>query len=77
MRFWDTSAFVPLIVEEPASLDLDVLLEEDEALVVWWATRVECASAISRRAREGNIDAYGEEQARIALGVLSESWSEM
>lgn len=35
MRFWDTSAVVPLTVDEPASPDLEALLEEDEALVVW------------------------------------------
>lgn len=77
MRFWDTSAVVPLLVNEPSSPDLGALLAEDGVLIVWWATRVECVSALVRRTREGDIDAGGEERARLALKSLAEAWSEM
>ncbi len=76
MRFWDTSAILPLVSREPFSDEMRRLLEEDVGMVVWWATRVECVSAISRRAREGLLGAEGEAAARGLLGDLSESWTE-
>ena len=76
MRFWDTSAIIPLVSREPFSDALRRLIEEDTGMVVWWATRVECVSAISRRAREGLLGAEGEASARGLLDDLSESWTE-
>jgi predicted nucleic acid-binding protein len=76
MRFWDTSAIMPLVSREPLSEEMRQLLEEDAGMVVWWATRVECVSAISRRAREGSLGAKGEASARGLLDDLSESWTE-
>lgn len=76
MRFWDTSAIMPLIVREPRSDPLRRLLEQDAGMVVWWATRVECVSAISRRAREGTLSPEGEASARGLLKDLSGSWAE-
>ena len=76
MRFWDTSAIMPLLSREPLSGEMCRLLEEDAGMVVWWATRVECISAISRHAREGSLGAEGEASARGLLDDLSESWTE-
>ena len=39
MRFWDTSAVVPLIVAEPETAAVRRLTVSDPALVVWWGTR--------------------------------------
>lgn len=55
MRFWDSSALVPLIVAQTASPDADRWLAEDRQVVVWTLTAVELASAITRLAREGQI----------------------
>jgi predicted nucleic acid-binding protein len=77
LRFWDTSAVVPLVLEESATSLAGPLLVEDEAMVVWWGTRVECVSAVSRRVREGVLDAESEAAARAGLDALSEGWSEM
>ncbi len=77
MRFWDTSAIMPLISREPLSDDARKFLEEGEGIVVWWAARVECVSAISRRAREGLLDPEGEAAARDLLSDLSGSWTEI
>lgn len=77
MRFWDTSAIMPLVAREPFSDAMRRILEEDAGMVVWWATRVECASAISRRAREGSLDPQGEAAACELLDDLSESWTEV
>jgi uncharacterized protein len=76
MRFWDTSAIMPLLSREPLSDEAHRLLEEDAGMVVWWATRVECVSAISRSAREGSLAPEGEASARGLIDVLSESWTE-
>jgi uncharacterized protein len=76
MRFWDTSAILPLVSREPLSDKMRRMLEEDAGMVVWWATRVECVSAISRRAGEGSLGAEGEASARGLLDDLSESWTE-
>ncbi|MBI5197037.1 MAG: hypothetical protein HZA19_00340 [Nitrospirae bacterium] len=52
MKFWDTSAVVPLCVREPGSRLMEEILKEDPAMAVWWATRLECVSALARRVRE-------------------------
>lgn len=52
MRFWDSSALVPLLVEEATSGAVIRTLEADQEVVIWWATGVECVSALTRRERE-------------------------
>ena len=67
MRFWDSSALMTSIVEEPMSEVLGKLLREDGEIVVWWGTWVECAVAISRLLREGMLTEEDEEEARASL----------
>ena len=50
--FWDSSAIVPLLVAEPRSEALTGQLSADGEPVIWWATPLECQSAIQRRHRE-------------------------
>jgi predicted nucleic acid-binding protein len=75
--FWDTSAVIPLLVQEPASERLLALLRDDEHMVVWWGTRVECVSALAPRGREGGFDATTEMQDRTVLNVFANAWSEI
>ena len=49
MKFWDSSAVVPLLVAEPFQTRLVGLLDQDPIMLVWWATPVECTSAVARR----------------------------
>jgi predicted nucleic acid-binding protein len=77
VRFWDTSAIVPLCVREPATAAGRELARADPAIVVWWATRIECISALQRRLREGRIASQVEAQARRALMALAAEWSEV
>jgi uncharacterized protein len=77
VRFWDTSAIMPLVSHEPLSDNIRRLLEEDTGVVVWWATRVECVSAISRLAREGSMNHEQEAAVRRLLNDLSGSWTEV
>ncbi len=51
--FWDTSAVVMLLVEQPGSEGLRNVDERWRA--VWWGTRPECVSALSRLVREGRL----------------------
>lgn len=51
MRFWDTSALVPLIVDEPATPAMRRLLAEDRDVVVWMLTSVELLSTLGRLGR--------------------------
>jgi predicted nucleic acid-binding protein len=50
--FWDSSALVPLLVAEARSAVLTALLAGDDEPVIWWATPLECQSALRRRHRE-------------------------
>lgn len=63
MRFWDSSALVPLVVQQPASPEVERWIAEDAAVVVWTLTSVELVSAVQRLAREG---ALAERAAREA-----------
>lgn len=77
MRFWDSSALVPLIVNQPATRQARRLLEQDGELGVWWNSPVECCSALARLRREGIIDAAAESTGGALLKQLHESWYEV
>ena len=77
MKFWDASAIIPLCLEEPWSPHLRRVTEQDETIIVWWATPVECYSALARLRREGTLQADGEDQARYILGRLGTAWTEI
>lgn len=77
MRFWDSSAVVPLLVAEPASVERGRQLEADSVMLVWWATSVECASALQRLVREGGLDSAGALAAVARLRELEKHWNEV
>jgi predicted nucleic acid-binding protein len=77
VKFWDTSGIAPLCVNEPGSSNVKAILVKDPAVVVWWAARTECVSAIVRQVREGDLSAAGARQAREVLGALAKAWIEV
>ena len=77
MRFWDTSALLPLLVDEPARERLLGLLEEDSEVLAWWGTPVEIASAVARREREGLLTADEVAAALAGARVLADGWHEI
>jgi hypothetical protein len=77
VKFWDSSAIIPLCLKEQMSETVKRLIKSDEDIVVWWATRVECLSALSRRRRDGVLDNNSELKAKAILSALSEEWSEI
>ncbi len=77
MRFWDSSALVALLVSEPESPRRAGHLRADPIMAVWWATAVECESAVQRRVRDGSLDPAGARQARERLVDLAAAWHEV
>ena len=63
MKFWDASALIPLCLQERESPALRKLLHADQSIVAWWASPIECLSALARLRRE---DALGLEEDRQA-----------
>jgi predicted nucleic acid-binding protein len=76
VRFWDTSAIVPLLAEEPATAAAQRLYAE-QAAIVWWGTPVECASAIARLERDHALTAAQCVEAFNRLDALQPSWIEI
>jgi uncharacterized protein len=52
VRFWDSSAVVPLLVTQATSALADEWIGQDPELVIWTLTPVEVASAVRRLVRE-------------------------
>ena len=77
MIFWDASAIVPLLVAEPTTRRLQALATGDDDMIVWWASSVECASALSRLQRAGELSATGAALAYDRLKQLSNTWHEI
>lgn len=77
MRFWDSSALIPLIVPEPETRTLGNLLKADATVAAWWGSRLECAAALARLERERRITGPHMAQARSRLDLLADQWIEV
>ncbi len=73
MRFWDTSALVPLAIAEPSTTRMAELLADDPDITVWICTSVELASAVWRRggAREEHLSLR---DAEALIAALESTW---
>ncbi len=77
MRFWDTSALVPLLVHEDATEAVRTHYAADAAVIVAWATPVECASAISRAEHDDSLTSREAVAAFARLDELARVWREV
>ena len=77
MKFWDTSAIITLITEEPSRERLLEVLSEDPEVLIWWGTSIEVAAALARRERERVLTAQEVEAALDATHQLVDSWHEI
>jgi predicted nucleic acid-binding protein len=77
VRFWDTSALLPLFVAEKESRRARSWLRGDPVVVVWTLTRVELLSALARRDRKGPATARVLARARARVLAAWEEWSEI
>ena len=76
MRFWDSSALVPLLIEEQNSERVRALFRADSLVTVWWASELECASALRRRERSG-FDADQIQEAVNRLDQAMQDWHQV
>ena len=74
MKFWDASAILPLIISERTTRAMQALAQKDPVMLVWWATEVECASAIARLEREGALDESAVTEIFHRLKQLAGGW---
>ena len=78
MRFWDSSAIVPLLALQPRTSDVMGLFEDDPAQAVWWATELECTSALARLRRQGSFQSQDQvDEADARLNSLRVAWQEV
>jgi hypothetical protein len=77
VKYWDASALVPLLHEEPSSAQVRGWLKDDSVVVTWALTRLEIASAVERLVRQGTLDAAGRRRALSLLDRLAASWHEV
>jgi predicted nucleic acid-binding protein len=78
VNYWDSCAIIPLCFEQDAFADhARAVAGNDDKIVTWWGTSVECCSAFARLRRGGEITPEGEQQCGIRLNLLSERWDEV
>jgi predicted nucleic acid-binding protein len=77
MMFWDSSAILPLCVDESYSEQMKSYLMKDPHMAVWWAAFLECVSAFARLQREGLFSDEEMRNTKTPLDVLSQSWTEI
>ena len=77
MTFWDSSAVIPLLVDEPASVSIRQLSRSHGVPTVWWGSYLECCSALERRSRAGQLTFEQKRQAEKLLHQLSTVWIEV
>jgi len=69
VRFWDSSALIPIVVREGRSPLVETLATDDPEMMVWWASPVECGSAVHRLRREGVFTP--SEAAQVLAGLAA------
>ena len=56
MRFWDSSALLSVLAEQPGGPEVAPLLDDDPDVMLWWGTPVELVSGACRLHRSGVLD---------------------
>jgi predicted nucleic acid-binding protein len=70
VRFWDSSAVVPLLVHQPASARADQWFAEEPEIALWTLTPVEIVSALWRLIRDGALDETTARQSELRAREL-------
>ena len=76
MRFWDSSAVVPLICRERQTAPIIQMYAADMDMLVWGLSRTEILSALCRKVREGALPRNRFEEAVAKLEALQADWTE-
>jgi uncharacterized protein len=75
LRFWDSSAIIPLTAAEASTEAMQAIAEEDPIMYVWWGTEIECVSALAMLEREGALTDRATTAAVERLDLLAEAWN--
>jgi len=77
VSFWDSSAVVPLLIEQSESSACRQRLRAHPTTFVWTLTRTEVVSALCRLRREGALQERQLAQALARLGRYLARWGEV
>jgi uncharacterized protein len=77
MKFWDSSAVIPLLADEPARKSMLQVLQQDPQVLIWWGTPIEIASALARLERENALTADEVSSALLKTRQLADGWHEI
>lgn len=77
MRFWDSSAIVPLLVAEELTPSVQKLCREDPEILVWWGTEVECVSAVARLVRGGQMEERAAAESLRRMQAIGAGWHQV
>jgi predicted nucleic acid-binding protein len=77
VRFWDSSAIVPLVCREEESARTRAWLRADPVVVVWCLAATEVVSALTRKRGDGALTAVRFGEAKRRLAGLEGAWSEV
>jgi uncharacterized protein len=77
VKVWDASAVVPLVVTEASTRGLQALAVKDSGMLVWWASELECVSALARLERDDALTDHDIARALALLAALARSWHEI
>jgi len=77
MKFWDSSALVPLLVSEETTNLRQDQYDIDPWAVVWFGTLAEIESSLVRRQRDGQLTRSEEAAARKRLSEITVQWTEI
>lgn len=70
MRFWDSSAIIPLLVLEKQTEYCINAFKADKEIMVWTMSRIEVFSALCRRLRENALNEESFESANKRINDL-------
>ena len=74
--FWDSSALVPLCVDQGGSAFARAA-ERNKSIAVWWGTPLEMTGAFCRLLRSADMDRRGFEMAKNRLAAFRTRWVEV
>jgi len=77
VRFWDSSALIPLVCDEAQTRFCMNLLKVDPIIIVWTLASVEVYSALCRQFREKRLNRKEFQTAKARNATLWQSYTEI
>ncbi len=74
MIFCDSSAIVSFLLRQPGWDRLVEEIDKADRVLVWWATGIECVSAIARFRRSNELDDAAFDLVMTRLGTIETNW---